>query len=284
MDSFKNLYQEKIEEKEHKIFCEFVEMLEKNDLLEESVLLDEGFFSNSLDKVKNVLKSIPAQLKEKFNFIKDLAINLKLSLIDLLKVFKNKIVFNIFKALKWSMKTLFLKLKKGYEIYAKLPLIISEFINKNDRITKWTDPLLKELSEFIHNHPVFSKIAGLGLGCLCLYIWLSMSFIGDPIGDFDLSFIYEAVIGKTTFYDIFSGSDGLALLSLFAVGTFTGLTVPWDTIIKSSAQLSVLSGSVLNIVVGIFITLGKQAGVKIKEKVKYTKEDEDEMNKILADT
>lgn len=284
MDSFKNLYQEKIEEKEHKIFCEFVEMLEKNDLLEESVLLDEGFFSNILDKVKNVLKSIPAQLKEKFNFIKDLAINLKLSLIDLLKTFKDKFVFKFFTLMKWSLKNFFVKLKKGFDSYTHLTKIIAEFINKEGRISKWTDAHVKKLSDFIHSHPAIAWASGFLLACLVLYIWMITVSTGNILHDFDLSNVIQSLTKNLTFYDVFGGTNGVEIIVSILTGTVMNLSFPWASIIGSAGQLSELTATVAVVVSGFIVTFGKQAGVKIKEKVKYKKEDEEEMDKILADT
>ena len=57
--------------------------------------------------------SIPSFLSKQYNFIKDLASNVSISIRDIAKIFMNKVVFNFFSKIKWSVEYIFDLAKKG---------------------------------------------------------------------------------------------------------------------------------------------------------------------------
>lgn len=80
------------DEKEYLRFCEYVIASNYGELLIEWKLFPE--------------------LKEKIEFIKELAIQTGFKIKDLFKLFMNKVVFKFFKLIGWSMTNLFDLLKK----------------------------------------------------------------------------------------------------------------------------------------------------------------------------
>jgi len=205
--SFRNIALE--EDYEYHLFVEAADAIILNPNL-----LNEGF----LDKAKSFLKS-------KFDFVQNLAKTLGVEFIELLKLFKDKYIFGFFKKIGWSIKKLIVIVKKGYNAYNKVIKIISEYIN-NSKIGSWTDEKIKELDEFLINHPYIKRIGGLVVAGLLIWIWYSMAFSGRPDSDFDNVAIFDALTGKFTLSDIFAGPNGVEFLSLLVIGLM-GASFPY---------------------------------------------------------
>lgn len=171
------------------------------------------------------LNELTGWLKERMNFISELASKLKVKLADLIKLFTNSKVYKFFSTIKWSFDKLFELAKTGMKYYRLLLDAISEFMSKN-KIVKWTEAKLKLLDEFLSNNPKLKHIAGIGVAALLIYIWMNMSFTGDIEYDFDMSTIILALAGKFTLHTLFGGKEGIKLLMLFITGTI-GLSFPW---------------------------------------------------------
>jgi len=88
------------------------------------------------------------------------------------------------------------------------------------------DDKLKDLDNFLKNHPKIKRIAGIGVAALLIYIWFNMTFTGDFEYDFNLVDVLAALGGKFSLSQIFAGKDGMKLLLLFATGVI-GLSFPW---------------------------------------------------------
>lgn len=233
-------FNEVLIEYEYKEYCEFVDSLS---------LITEG-------KLKDVLSGIGGQLKSKINFITDLSKQLGANIKDLLILFKDKFVFTLFSKIKWSISKLFDFVKKGFNYYSQFRKAISEFIyKKGGKITKWTDELLKELDEFLKKHPILSKLGGIALGSLIIYIWFNMTFTGDIIYDFDQTTLLNAFTGKLGFADIFGGPAGVEFLFLF-VTCLMGLSFPWP------------GGSSIQFITSLLLSLLNKAKVKLPGLIK----------------
>ena len=165
------------------------------------------------------------KLKDKINFIKNLASHIKTKFKDLLKLFMNSKVFKFFSLIGWSMDKLFGLVKKGFRLYKDLLKVIADYVSKT-KVGKWTEEKLKQLDTFLQKHPKTKRIAGVGVASLLVYIWFNMTFTGDFAYDFDMTDMLAALAGKFSLAKLFAGSDGVKLLLLFATGAI-GLTFPW---------------------------------------------------------
>ena len=95
----------------------------------------------------------------------------------------------------------------------------------NTRVGKWTKEELKKLDDYFKGHPIAKRITGIVLGGLLLFMWFKMADIGDPEWDFDMSEVFDALSGRYSFTDIFSGPSGSMLLLSLLVGTV--VSFPW---------------------------------------------------------
>jgi len=187
--------------------------------------------------------SIPSFLSKQYNFVKELASKISVSIKDLAKLFMNRTVFNFFSKIKWSFEYVFDLAKKGLRIYREVLDAIGEYVAKT-KVGRWTDDTLKDLDNFLKNHPKIKRIAGIGVAALLVYIWFNMTFTGDFEYDFNLVDVLAALGGKFSLSQIFAGKDGMKLLLLFATGVI-GLSFPWPgptsvkfltAVVKSIAQ------------------------------------------------
>lgn len=190
---------------EHKAFCT---LLKESNYLSESVRVDEG-------------------LRDKVAFVKKLAKTLGTGIKKLSKIFLNKVVYQFFSMVGWSLRKLFEIVKKGFDLYEDLQRAIAKYIHES-KVGEWTERELRKLHIFLErNHPFFKRAAGVAVAGMLIFIWLNMTFTGHPFYDFDLSDMVAALAGDFVLYEIFAGEDGIRLLMLFATGFLLGLSFPW---------------------------------------------------------
>ena len=232
--TFRNL----LEEQEYKDYSQAIMLIENGEFL------NEGFLDN-----------ITKGIKDKIEFFQKIATASKNKIEDIVKLFKDTKVFKFFKVLKFSFEKLFVLIKKGYQGYIKLQKVIASYVASQGAV-KWTKAKLKELDEFLQQHPVIKKLSGVVISGLLLYIWLNMSFGGDFAFDMSFDDIIAAAMGQFSLAELFAGDEGVRMLLLFATGTLLGLSFPWPG--STSIQL----------VSGVLVSLGKVANSKIKFKLK----------------
>lgn len=192
-------------------YDEFVLFVKKHKLDEDCSLINE--------------LGIPSRLKKIWGFIKELAEKVSLKIVDLVKLFLDKVVFKFFAKIKFSFKYLFELVKKGFKIYKDVIRAIGDYVSKT-KVGKWTEEKLKALDEFLKKHPKTKRIAGVAVAALLIYIWLNMTFTGDADFDFDMTDMISALAGNFDLSTLFAGPGGMALLMLFATGAM-GLSFPW---------------------------------------------------------
>lgn len=168
---------------------------------------------------------IPSKLKSIWSFIKDLKEKVSVKLVDLVKLFLDKVVFKFFAKIKFSMSYLFKLVKKGFKAYKDIIKAIGEYV-ASTKVGKWTEEKLKALDDFLAKHPRTKKIAGVVVAGLLIYIWLNMTFTGNADYDFDMADMISALGGGFRLSTLFAGPEGMALLMLFATGVM-GLSFPW---------------------------------------------------------
>ena len=168
---------------------------------------------------------IPSKLKSIWTFIKDLKEKASVKLVDLVKLFLDKVVFKFFAKIKFSISYLFKLVKKGFKAYKDIIKAIGEYV-ASTKVGKWTEDKLKALDDFLAKHPRTKRIAGIVVAGLLIYIWLNMTFTGNADYDFDMTDMISALGGGFTLSTLFAGPEGMALLMLFATGVM-GLSFPW---------------------------------------------------------
>lgn len=169
---------------------------------------------------------IPGFIKNKIDFIKELATIVKSEFDDIVDIFKDTRVYKFFQLIGWNIKKLFDLVKKGFTITNKAATILSEWAERKG-ITKWTDEALKELDLFISTHPYLKSVTGIAVAGILAYIWFNMTFTGDPSYDFDMKDMLAALSGNFVLSDIFGGKNGFKLLMLFTTGSILSLSFPW---------------------------------------------------------
>jgi len=200
-----------LDEKDYQEFNEALDLIINSD-----GLINEGILEVLSDKVKAGI-----------GFIKNLGTYLKVNFVDLLKLFKEKIIFSFFTKIKWSISKLCSIVKDGYNLYKDLIDVIAEYISKND-IVKWTTQNLKNLDDYLKSHPLAKRASGLVIAGLLIYVWVNMiSFIGDVDFDFDQSSILGALSGDYTLEDLFGSTNGVKMLMFIGMNALTGVSFPW---------------------------------------------------------
>jgi hypothetical protein len=197
-----------LHELQYKEFCSFV----------------KEYKLDSEDAMLNELV-IPGKLKKIWSFLVELKDIVKVKIMDLAKLFLNKVVFKFFAKIKFSMNYLFKLVKTGFKAYKEVIKAIGEYISKT-KVGRWTEDKLKALDAFLAKHPKTKRIAGMAVAGILIYIWLNMTFTGNADYDFDMGDMILALGGGFTLSTLFAGPEGMALLTLFATGVI-GLSFPW---------------------------------------------------------
>jgi len=176
---------------------------------------------------ENMLKTLSNKMKTGVGFIKEFSTLVKVNFLDMLKMFKNKVLFSFFSKIKWSVKELVKLVKSGYNLQGKLKTVIDGFIEEHG-VVKWTKDKLDHLDEFLSKHPMIKKTTGLVVVGFLIYQWTQLiSFTGDVDFDFDQSLLFEAIKGNFSLSDLFASPDGITMLSFIALNTLTGISFPW---------------------------------------------------------
>lgn len=204
------------------------------------------------------------------NFLKDIASQTGLALWDLIKVFKNTIVIKFFSKIKWSFKRLYELLKTGYEAYKNLQKAVAEYVSKT-KVVKWTEKELDKLDQWLQNHPKISRLAGVAIAGLLVYIWFNMAFTGDFQFDFDMKDVVAALGGSFSLASLFAGPEGTRLLIALAVGAGLKLTFPWP------------GPNTIKFVVAMIVAIAKSRGIRLKKNANMTKFENRIVDRIFMD-
>lgn len=187
----------------------FVKYVDSTNYLTEATTLNELSFG----------------VKDKIDFAKKVAGAIRTKVKDVLKLLKNSKVFKFLSKIGWSFETIFKLVKKGFGYYKQVLDAIADFVAKS-KVGKWTEEKLKQLDNFLQNHPKTRRIAGIAVAAILVYIWFNMTFTGDFVYDFDMTDMLNALAGKFSLATLFAGTAGTKLLLLFATGAI-GLSFPW---------------------------------------------------------
>lgn len=181
--------------------------------------LDEGVLGDLMSKVSGAIR-------KKIDFIKELASTTGNQLKDLLVMFKNSKVFELFKVIGFSIKKLGAMLKKGIQAYNSIQDVLAEKIHAMGGV-QYIKKNLHKLDDFFNEHPVLKKIGGLAVAGLLLYIWLNMSFTPDLEYSMDFKDIIMTLSGNFSLAELFASPSGITMLIYLATGIVVGVSMPW---------------------------------------------------------
>ena len=224
---------EEVVEQEYKLFIEYVEQ----DIICEI--------------------SLPAVLKSKIDFIKELADKTMMSMVDLFKIFKDKKVFKFMSYFGWSISKLFSFVRKGFKEYHKVINILTKKVAESRAGKKWEEFVI-DMEAFITNHPSLKRIGGVAVASILVYIWFNMTFSGSVEYDFNMGDMLRALAGNYSLVDIFTGEEGIKLLMFLVTGKM-GLTFPWP------------GATAIQFILAVITTLGIMGGIKVKNKLNKLK-------------
>jgi hypothetical protein len=204
-------YAKVLQEAEFKEFSYFIDIYLQDPILTES-FLNEGLFSSVVEKMQ---------------MIKDLALNLGIELKNFIILFKEKTVFDFFKAIKWSVGHFIKIVKDGYNLYSETIKIIAKWAADN-KVVKWTEDKITLLDKFLMEHPKIKVAAGLVVAGFLVYQWTQLiAFTGDVDFDFDQTALFGALGGTYALVDIFTGAEGIKMLTFIVMNLTLSLTFPW---------------------------------------------------------
>jgi len=195
-------------------------------------IIDEDWINENIitDKIKNVKNLLAGGLNKIFSEIKSftekISNELGIGLMEVVKAFKERSVFNILKSFGFAFK----KILKCVNMFTNLIrsgiLSIFDEIVKTKAFQKIKSGAMK-VDELFNRYPLLKKLIGPAMAGLLLWMWMNMTFIGDLDYDFNFGDIISALSGNFNLEKLFFSSSGLMLISLFGVGNFMGISFPW---------------------------------------------------------
>lgn len=165
-------------------------------------------------------------IEEAKDLFKQIADEIGASVMDLIAMFRHKDIFMLMKGVGFSLAKIMKALAKLPSLITKGLLAVMHTIIASGILDKLKSGAMT-VDALLNKYPILKMLVGPALAGLLLYMWLNMSFIGDFSYDFDMGTIIDAFKGAFTLHDLFLTPEGLAMLALFAVGSFTGLSVAW---------------------------------------------------------
>lgn len=164
----------------------------------------------------------------------EIANTVKASVSEIVGMFRHKDMFSLLKAVGFNLTKILKALAKVTTLVPRGLLAAMEQLAKSGLLEKLRAGLAT-IDDVLNAHPIIKQLAGVAVAGLLLWIWMNGAFIGDFKYDMDMSTVILAFKGQFTLQDLFLTPEGLAMLALFAVGTFTGLSFTWMA--ESTANL-----------------------------------------------
>jgi len=201
-----------------------IDLYEFNKAIQILEAFEIGLISESA--LGDLMGKVSGTIRKKIDFIKELASTTGNQLKDLLVMFKNTKVFEIFKVIGFSIKKLGAMLKKGIDAYNSIQDVLAKKIHELGGV-QYIKKNLHKLDEFFKEHPVLKKIGGVAVAGLLVYIWLNMSFTPDLEYSMDFKDIIMSLSGNFSLADLFASPSGITMLIYLATGIVAGVSMPW---------------------------------------------------------
>lgn len=210
----------------YEIYCEALDLVMSNQLT-------EGFF----DRIKQM--SLSRELVRLFGDLKynlgKISKDFKIGIPELVSAFKQRDMYNMFKAFKFNIKLIFRSIGEVTKLIRGGLLQVFKELHKT-RVFQKLEAGVMKIDEVLNKYPILKKITGVVIAGLLLYLWLNMTFIGDLDYDFNFTDIGLALVGSFSLVTLFASPEGLMLITLFGTGAAFGLSFPW--LAKSAYNLT----------------------------------------------
>lgn len=211
--------------------------------------------------------SIPGPLGHLLDHLKEilheLVDGLKIGIADVVKALKNRSIFQLLKSIGFNLKVLFKAIVKLAHTGPHIITKTFEDIEKGGWLEKLKSGAAT-IDDFLHQHPLLTKLGGAGIAALLLCMWMNTMFIGSPKQDLDMSAIGSALMGHYDVQDLFISPEGLTDISLFLL-TVSGAA----SLAHIANAVNWLSSDMANLVLGLVYTGG--VGAAESELVKKIK-------------
>jgi hypothetical protein len=209
--------------------------------------------TSELQKLLKELKGVAQSISEEFG----------LGIQEVINAFRQRDVFKLLKAVKFNLYTLFKAVHAFLKFETKALVAIFKEIS-NSKLGEALKRGATSIDEVLDKYPLLKKLSGPVIAGLLIYVWLNMTFIGDPSFDFDLSLILLALAGHFSIHDLFATPEGLLALALLGTGLASAglISVSW------------LGSNIANFVVALVYTALTKFGAprdllrKIKSKIR----------------
>jgi len=225
-----NQYDRITEALTYEVWCGLLDGVE-SDTVSEGVkerLASVG--SVALDAVLRLFRPIKDE-------ILSIAKDFKVSVSDIVKAFKQRDIYKLLHALRFSVGTIMRAISEFNDLWIHgLRSLLTE-ISKNKYFQKIRSGLMT-VDELLDMHPMLKKITGPAVAGLLLYVWLNSSFTGKMEIDMDLSSILAALRGNYSLSDLIASPDGLLMITLLATGSF--LSAAWLSTSTSNLMLALI--------------------------------------------
>jgi hypothetical protein len=171
-------------------------------------------------------------IKDSWDFIKEIAVQARARIKDIVNIFKNKSIFQFFSFSNFNLESLKKNLKMAYLAYVKIAHALPDLAVKMVELgLKTDDPnvlanrekrsaALRAVNNWVKDHKTVLRVSGIIFAGILILIWLQVGLTGDIEYDVDFTEFFMAVQGKLTFVDFITNHEqGLKWIILAVMGT-----------------------------------------------------------------
>lgn len=199
--------------------------------------------------------SLPSVLTHFFSeykkLIADISEHLKVSKTEIVAAFKERSVFKLLKALKFSVITAVKAVKATAALLHHGLMAVVHDLEKSGAF-QHVQKSAKAVDDLLAKYPLLKKLAGPALAGLLIWMWFNMSFSGNFDSDMALDAVIDALKGNFSIYDLFATPSGIAGLVLLAAG------------LSGVSLFNYLSVSNWNFLIALFYTAAKKLHLAVK--------------------
>lgn len=177
---------------------------------------------DTLDQNVQVAFKIPGPLGHLIEHLKelvhDLVSGLKIGFMDIIAALKQRDVFALLKGIGFNLKVIVKAMVKLAHSGPKMLVRTLQDLEK----AGWLEKLKSgaaTVDDMLHAHPILTKVGGVVIGALLIWLWMNATFTGSPITDLDMTDIVQALLGHYSVADIFASPSGLVMLAV----SFSGM-------------------------------------------------------------
>jgi hypothetical protein len=174
-----------------------------------------GIFDGLKERVQEGIKGIFGQLKGIVDTVKS---QTSLGVSEIVAALQQKDIFKLLKAAKFNIKNMLKALQAASGLLHKGLVDVFRKLEKSGALQKLQKGTMK-VDALLDEYPLLKKIGGIAIAGLLIYliVWKGYS-TGNPETDLDMSSVMAALAGHYSVTDLFTSADGLAMISMIALG------------------------------------------------------------------